>query len=196
MALDLLKAGNERFICGKMLSRDLSNQVESTADGQYPFAAVLSCIDSRVPVETVLDQGIGDLFSVRIAGNFANTDILGSLEFACKVAGSKVIVVMGHSSCGAVKGACDDVHLGNLTAMLGKIKPAVESITDITDNRTSSNADFVQRVSDANVNLTIKEIRAKSEVLREMEEAGEIKIIGAMYHVDSGRVDFYSSPLA
>ena len=191
-AIALLKEGNARFLAAKGADRNLLQQVDETSGGQWPFAAVLGCIDSRVSAELVFDQGIGDLFSVRIAGNFANADILGSLEFACKVAGSKVIVVLGHSSCGAVKGACDSVELGNLTQMLGKLKPAVDSVAEPSDpsERGSHNAAFVQAVAEANVGATIEHILAESEVLREMKEAGEIDVVGAMYDVASGRVDF------
>ena len=154
------------------------------------MAAVLCCIDSRVPSEIIFDQGIGDIFTARVAGNFVNTDILGSLEFACKVAGSKAIVVLGHTSCGAVKGTCDSVELGNLTSMLANIQPAVDAITDVTENRTSSNAEFVQKVSDKNVELTVQNIKDNSLVLAEMLHNGEIEIIGAMYDVATGKVSF------
>lgn len=191
VALNLLKEGNERFINGDTINRDLSEQIQDTANGQYPYAAILSCIDSRVPAEMIFDQGIGDIFNVRIAGNFVNTDILGSLEFACKVAGSKLIVVLGHTSCGAVKGACDNVELGNLTEMLNQLMPAVNSVKDVNLNRTSSNAEFVQKVADANVRLTMENILAESPLLSEMIENKEIALVGAMYDVSSGRVNFY-----
>lgn len=191
-ALELLKEGNRRFVASQKLDRDLLQEVSDTSLGQYPFAAVLSCIDSRVPAEIVFDQGIGDIFSARVAGNCINEDILGSLEYSCKVAGSKAIVVMGHSKCGAVSAACDDVRLGNITALLSKIRPAVESIGDETGKiATSGDAEFVQKVSDRNVNNAIKEILQRSEILREMHENEEITIIGAMYHVDSGKVSFF-----
>lgn len=190
MALDLLKDGNKRFVSGNVLKRDHAKQVKDTSTGQFPFGVVLECIDSRVPAEIVFDQGIGDIFTVRIAGNFANEDILGSLEFACKVAGSKAIVVLGHTSCGAVKGACDHVELGNLTGMLGKIQPAIDAIADDGSERSSKNADFVQKVADKNVELTVADILAKSDVLREMNDAGEIKIVGAMYDISTGEVRF------
>ena len=188
-ALQMLKDGNARFVSKNMGDRDLLKQVDATSTGQYPFAAVLSCIDSRVPAEIVFDQGIGDIFSARVAGNFINEDILGSLEFACKAAGSKLIVILGHSSCGAVKGACDDVKLGNLTGLLGKIKPAVNAV-DENGDRSSANADFVQRVSDKNVELAIEDLKAKSPVLAEMLDAGEISLVGAMYDVKTGKVSF------
>ncbi|MFK7807928.1 MAG: carbonic anhydrase family protein [Saprospiraceae bacterium] len=191
-AVEMLKAGNERFLNNQMLQRDLGAQIGATSKGQYPFATVISCIDSRMPTETIFDQGIGDIFNARIAGNFVNADILGSLEFACKLAGSKVVVVMGHTSCGAVKGACDHASLGNLTQMLDKIAPAVDAVeTDAGEARDSTNLDFVNKVSAKNVELTIKRIRRQSPVLNEMEEDGEIAIIGAMYDVKSGTVTFY-----
>ena len=190
LALNLLMEGNKRFVEERLIDRNLNQQVQETSHGQYPFAAVLGCIDSRVPSEIVFDQGIGDIFNVRIAGNFVNTDILGSLEFACKVAGSKVIVVLGHNSCGAVKGACDQVELGNLTAMLQQLKPAVDSIEGF-DDRSSGNAGFVQAVADENVRQTLNNILQRSEVLREMAVNGEIKLVGAMYHVSSGKVHFF-----
>lgn len=189
-AVAMLKEGNVRFSSGTMIQRNLMDQVNQTGEGQYPFAAVVSCIDSRIPTEMVFDQGVGDIFNARIAGNFVNTDILGSLEFAAKVAGSKAIVVLGHTECGAVKGACDHVELGNLTATLANIKPAVEGITDITENRTSKNPEFVQKVADLNVELTIEKIKRDSEVLREMYENGELAIVGAMYDVHTGEVVF------
>ena len=190
--IDLLKEGNARFVNNKKSDRNLNLQVEQTSGGQFPFATVLSCIDSRIPVETILDQGIGDLFSVRIAGNFVNDDILGSMEFACKLAGSKVLVVMGHTSCGAVKGACDGAELGKLTGMLNKIKPAVNAVENPKEAaaRTSANLDFVNDVARKNVELTLEAIRSGSEVLAEMEAKGEIKLIGAMYDVATGKVSF------
>lgn len=190
-AVQLLKEGNLRFREQRFLERDFQFQVNTTATGQYPFAAIVSCIDSRIPTEIVFDQGIGDIFNARIAGNFINEDILGSLEFACKLAGSKLIVIMGHTSCGAVKGACDDAKLGNLTQMLGKIKPAIEiTKTETGEQRNSGNIDFVNRVAVANVKLTIDAIRLRSAVLNEMEENGEIGIVGAMYDVKTGSVNF------
>jgi len=191
IAVELLKAGNSRFVEGKPLERDLHNQIKQTASGQYPFAAIVSCIDSRIPTEVVFDQGVGDIFNARIAGNFINEDILGSLEFACKLAGSKVIVIMGHTSCGAVKGACDHAKLGNLTQMLDKIMPAVDAIsTPEGTDRSSANIDFVNKVSTKNVELTIENVKAKSDVLNEMYQKGEIDIVGAMYDVKTGMVNF------
>jgi len=190
MSVDLLMEGNQRFLQKRPINRDLLEQVTDTEGGQYPFATVLSCIDSRIPTEIVFDQGIGDIFNARVAGNFVNPDILGSLEFACKLAGSRVIMVMGHTSCGAVKGACDNAELGNLTQMLAKIKPAVDQTsTEASEARNSSNLDFVNRVSALNVKLTIEEILKNSPVLKGMSDAGEIQIVGAMYHVSSGKVE-------
>ena len=167
-------------------------QVAQTTGGQYPFATILSCIDSRVSSELIFDQGIGDIFSARVAGNIVNEDLLGSMEFACKLAGTRVIVVLGHTSCGAVKGACDDAKLGNLTALVSKIKPAVTAVTQPEDPklRNSKNLEFVDRVAEMNVNLTLEDIRKKSPVLKEMEDNGEIQIRGAMYDINTGEVTF------
>ncbi len=194
IALDLLKEGNARFVENKKANRNLLQQVDDTSKGQFPFATVLSCIDSRVSSELIFDQGIGDIFSVRIAGNFINQDILGSMEFACKLAGTKVIVVLGHTSCGAVKGACDNAKLGNLTAMLDKIIPAVEGVAEPAnkDQRNSSNIDFVNEVAKKNVHLSIARILDESPVLAEMEKAGEISIVGGMYNITTGKVEFYA----
>ncbi|NCF13635.1 MAG: carbonic anhydrase [Verrucomicrobiaceae bacterium] len=190
-AIEMLKQGNVRFTSGSTTSRDYQSQVSQTAGGQYPIAAVVSCIDSRIPTEIVFDQGIGDIFNARIAGNFVNEDILGSLEFACKVAGAKAIVVMGHTSCGAIKGACDKAELGNLTQMLEKIMPAVDAIhTPEGADRSSANAEFVDAVAAKNVELTLAKIKENSPVLEEMIEANEIEIVGAMYDVASGKVSF------
>lgn len=190
-ALELLRAGNERFLKNQRFDRDLHAQVQHTASGQYPFAVVLSCIDSRIPTEIVLDQGIGDIFNVRIAGNFVNNDILGSMEFACAVACSKLIVVMGHTSCGAVKGACDGVQLGHLTEMLQAIEPAVEATpTAPGEERSSKNIEFVNRVAQKNVELTMARILEESVVLRGLYEQGRIGMVGAMYDVATGRVHF------
>ena len=194
-AIELLQLGNKRFLENNMLERRYEDQVKQTATGQYPFAVVLSCIDSRVPAELVFDQGIGDIFNVRVAGNFVNQDILGSIEYGCKVAGSKAVVVLGHGSCGAVKGACDDVKLGHITGMLSNLKPAVEAVTEEGD-RTSANPEFVQKVVDMNIRLTSEAIRTQSDVLREMEENGEITIVGVMYDVKTGKVIFSDPPLA
>jgi len=193
MAIDLLKEGNKRFVENTQVGRSLLTQVNDTSSGQYPFATVLSCIDSRVSSELIFDQGIGDIFSIRIAGNFVNEDILGSMEFACKLAGTKVIVVLGHTSCGAVKGACDDAKLGNLTAMLAKITPAVHNVTEPAnkEHRNSSNINFVNDVAKQNVLLNIDRILAESPVLAEMQNAGEIKIVGGMYGINTAKVEFY-----
>ena len=190
-ALKMLKEGNKRFNSNDFIYRDYHKQIKQTADGQYPFAAIVSCIDSRIPTEIIFDQGIGDIFNARIAGNFVNEDILGSLEFACKLAGSKIIVVMGHTSCGAVKGACDQAKLGNLTQMLDKIMPAVEEVSTTPDEaRDSSNHTFVNNVAAKNVGLTVDNIKKQSPVLNAMYKAGEIEIVGAMYDVKTGKVTF------
>lgn len=193
MALEILQEGNARFIKNLKAQRDLLAQVNATRDGQWPFATVLSCIDSRTSAELVFDQGLGDIFSVRIAGNIVNTDILGSMEFACKVAGSKLIVVLGHTKCGAVKGACDHVEMGNLTELLSKLQPAVyaESETTAADRRNSKNAKFVENVATINVKRTVKSIIERSFILEEMLNSGAIGIVGAMYNIDTGKVEFY-----
>ena len=191
-ALEILREGNKRFQARSGVDRDLIQQVHETQGGQWPIAAVLGCIDSRVSPELVFDQGVGDIFSARVAGNFVNGDILGSLEFACKVAGSKLVVVLGHTSCGAVKGACDKVELGNLTSMLANITPAVDAVIDPRDEalRNSGNPDFVQSVALRNVRMNRDAIMKQSDVLREMSEGGEIIVAGAMYDVASGAVNF------
>ena len=189
-AIKLLKDGNARFTGGKMVKRNLKKQVATTGKGQYPFASIVSCIDSRSGPELVFDQGIGDMFVARVAGNIVNEDILGSLEFASKAAGAKVIVVLGHTSCGAIKGACDDVKLGNLTGLLAKMKPAVASVKE-TGDRSSKNYAFVEKVAEANVQDTVKAIKEKSPVLKEMADKGEIKIVGAMLDVTTGKVLWY-----
>ena len=192
-AIQLLKEGNNRFIENKAINRNLLDQVKATSSGQFPFATILSCIDSRVSSELIFDQGIGDIFSARVAGNFVNEDILGSMEFACKLAGTKIVLVLGHTSCGAVKGACDDAKLGNLTALISKIKPAVEAVEEPIDKslRNSSNIHFVNTVAKKNVHMTIANIRTQSPVLKEMEDEEMIKIIGAMYDIKDGSVSFY-----
>lgn len=184
-----LEEGNERFCARNGATRDLMEQMGDTKGGQWPFAAIVGCIDSRVSPELVFDQGIGDVFSARVAGNIVNGDILGSLEFACKVAGSKLIVVLGHERCGAVMGACDDVKMGELTGLLEKIKPAIAA-TEEAGERNSKNRDFVHNVAVQNVHLTTAKILADSEVLRDMEAAGEIAVVGAMYDVETGKVAF------
>ena len=191
-AIELLKEGNHRFVARNMANRNLLDQVKDTASGQYPFATVLSCIDSRVSAELIFDQGIGDIFSARVAGNIVNEDLLGSIEFACKLAGTKVLVILGHTACGAVKGACDGAKLGNLTILLDKIIPAVNAVSEPSDagQRNSKNIDFVNEVAVKNVHMTIENTRNMSPVLKEMEDNGEIKIVGAMYDINSGKVTF------
>ncbi len=190
-ALEMLKQGNDRFVSDKSIERDYLAQVKQTAKGQFPFAAVVSCLDSRIPPAIVFDRGIGDLFVARVAGNFVNDDILGSLEFATKLAGAKLIVVMGHTECGAVKGACDAAQLGLLTATLANINPAVKAVQGDYTPRSSQNAKFVQAVAEMNVQLTMQTLRDRSVVLREMIDKGEIGLVGAMYDVSSGKVKFY-----
>ena len=184
-AIEMLKDGNKRFLEKKELERDLHLQVSQTSSGQFPYAVVLSCIDSRVPVELVLDQGVGDIFSARVAGNIINEDILGSIEYACGVAGSKAILVLGHTKCGAVTAACKDVELGNITALLSKVKPAIANIK-LRDGEVE-----VEEVTKANVHQSIKEIREKSSMLADLETEGKIKIVGAVYHVEDGRVSYF-----
>ena len=191
-ALELLKEGNDRFVKNNQVNRDLLEQVQDTQSGQYPFATILHCIDSRVSAELIFDQGVGDVFSVRVAGNFVNEDILGSMEFACKLAGTKLLVVLGHTSCGAVKGACDDAKMGNLTKLISKLKPAVEAVNEPQDQslRNSKNIDFVNEVAVKNVELTIEQIRKESDVLDDMEKNGEILVVGGMYDISTGKVNF------
>ena len=191
MALNLLKDGNKRFINNLKINRNLLQQANETSDGQHPFAVILSCIDSRTSAELIFDQGLGDVFSVRIAGNIVNEDILGSMEFGCKVAGAKIIVVLGHTKCGAVKGACDNVTLGNLTSLISKIKPAVDLETATTENRNSSNAIFVENVAELNVSLSVKNILIKSPIIAEMVKNEEITIVGAVHNISSGEVKFF-----
>lgn len=189
-ALEMLKEGNERFVGGDSVGRNLLAQVKLTSKGQFPFAAIVSCLDSRIPPEMVFDQGIGDIFVARVAGNFVNDDILGSLEFATRLAGAKLIVVMGHTECGAVKGACDAAQLGLLTATLANINPAVDAVQGNHTPRSSKNAKFVQAVTEMNVQLAMQKLRARSVVLREMIDKNEIGLVGAMYDVSSGKVTF------
>ena len=194
LAIQLLKDGNKRFVENTKINRNLMEQVNQTSEGQYPFATILSCIDSRVSAELVFDQGIGDIFSIRIAGNIVNKDILGSMEFASKVAGTKAIVVLGHTNCGAVKGACDGVELGNLTHLLDKITPAMDLIDDPKEQslRNSKNIDFVDAVANANVDRTVEMIRKNSPILAEMEQDGAIKIVSGMYDIQTGVVSFHA----
>ena len=187
----MLKEGNERFRAGKMQGHDYLAQKRASAGGQYPAAVILSCIDSRAPAEIILDAGIGDTFNARIAGNIANDDLLGSLEFACALAGSKLVLVMGHTACGAIKGAIDNAKLGNLTGLLDKIKPAVAA-TQFSGERTSKNDAFVDAVAATNVRQTVEDIRRRSDVLAGMEKDGKIKIVGSMYRLVGGGVDFFT----
>lgn len=191
IALELLKEGNKRFVNNLKINRNLLQQVNETAAGQYPFAVILSCIDSRTSAELIFDQGLGDIFSIRIAGNVLNEDILGSMEFGCKVAGSKIIVVLGHTKCGAVKGACDHIEMGNLTGLLGKIRPAVDEEQTTNENRNSSNEEFVEKVTTINIKRAAKAILDRSLILKEMNDSGQINIVGALYNVSSGEVVFY-----
>lgn len=190
-ALKLLKDGNKRFVNNLKFNRNLLKQVNDTSDGQHPFAVILSCIDSRTSAELIFDQGLGDVFSCRIAGNILNEDILGSMEFACKIAGAKLIMVLGHTNCGAIKGACDHVEMGNLSHLLHKVQPAIELEKTTKENRNSSNNEFVENVAKINVKEILKEIEKKSPIIKEMKESGEIAIAGGMYNVASGVVDFY-----
>lgn len=191
-AVDILKEGNKRFVQNLKVNRNLLEQVNDTRDGQWPFAAVLSCIDSRTSAELIFDQGLGDIFSIRIAGNVINDDILGSMEFACRVAGSKFILVLGHSKCGAIKGACDHVQLGHLSALLAKIEPAIEAETTTTENRNANNAEFVANVAMINAKKSVEDILNRSTILKDMLEDGKIGIGAAMYDVTSGQVEFYN----
>jgi len=191
MALELLKEGNKRFVNNLKVNRNLLQQANETSDGQHPFAVILSCIDSRTSAELIFDQGLGDIFSVRIAGNIINEDILGSMEFACKVAGSKIIVVLGHTKCGAVKGACDHVEMGNLTALLSKIRPAVDDEIETNENRNSSNSAFVENVARINVQRTVRSVIERSPILKDMIEKGEIGIVGGTHDITTGQVTFF-----
>jgi carbonic anhydrase len=187
-----LKEGNKRFCSGSLTMRDHSKQIRDAVNGQFPKAVILSCVDSRVPIEDVFDKGIGDMFVARVAGNIVNEDILGSMEFSCKVSGAKLVLVMGHEYCGAIKGAIDKVELGNLTALLKKITPAVESCSlTYAGAKTSKNNEFVDMVVRENIKITVENIRNQSSILKEMEAEGEIKIIGAYYDMDNGEVTFY-----
>jgi carbonic anhydrase len=190
-ALQILRDGNERFVNNLKANRNLLQQVNDTCNGQFPFATILSCIDSRISAELIFDQGLGDIFSIRIAGNIINQDILGSMEFATRIAGSKVIVVLGHTNCGAITGACQQIKMGNLTALLDKIQPAIEQENTVTENRTGTNPDFVKNVTEINVHLTMENIRKESPIILEMEKSGEITIVGGLYDVENGNVNFY-----
>ncbi|SDY84067.1 carbonic anhydrase [Rhodonellum ikkaensis] len=196
-ALEILKEGNERFMNNLKANRDLLQQANQTRNGQWPFATILSCIDSRTSAELIFDQGLGDIFSIRIAGNIVNTDIIGSMEFACKLAGSKLLVVLGHTRCGAVKGACDHVEMGNLTELLAKLQTAVylEKETLDESQRNSSNAVFVENVATISVKRSVQAIIERSYILEQMIEKGKIAIIGAMHDLDTGMVEFYEDTL-
>ncbi len=191
MAIQVLKNGNERFVNNLKINRNLLSQVNETSSGQNPFAIILSCIDSRTSAELIFDQGLGDIFSCRIAGNILNSDIVGSMEFACKVAGAKLIMILGHTECGAIKGACDHVEMGSLTGLLQKISPAVNLEKTTQENRTSKNTAFVDNVASLNVKVAIDQIGKESSILTEMVNNGEIAIIGGIYSVGTGAVDFF-----
>ena len=195
MAVSILKEGNNRFVNNLKVNRNLLQQANETADGQHPFAVILSCIDSRTSAELIFDQGLGDVFSIRIAGNILNEDILGSMEFGCKVAGAKIIVVLGHTKCGAIKGACDHVEMGNLTTLLTKIRPAVDDEITTKENRNSKNDEFVEKVATINVKRTVKAIMERSPILKEMIESGEIGIVGGTYDITTGNVSFYDDTM-
>ncbi len=191
LALQILKEGNERFVQNLKAHRNLLEQVNETAEGQFPFATILSCIDSRTSAELIFDQGLGDIFSIRIAGNIVNEDILGSMEFATRLAGSKIIAVIGHTRCGAITGACNQVQLGHLTTLLEKVQPAIDAETTTQENRTGSNTDFVINVTELNIRHAIERIRQESPIIREMEQDGKIRVVGGLYEVETGRVTFY-----
>lgn len=191
LALAILKEGNERFVNNINAHRNLLQQVNETSSGQFPFAAILSCIDSRTSAELIFDQGLGDILSIRIAGNILNEDILGSMELACKIAGSKLIVVLGHTKCGAIEGACNNIVLGNITALLNKIKPAIEEETETKTERNGNNQSFLKNVTENNVLITVQKVREQSSILKEMEQLKQIKIIGGLHDIDTGQVIFY-----
>jgi carbonic anhydrase len=188
--IEAMRKGNERFRLGQESPHDYLAQQKASAKGQYPAAVILSCIDSRAPAETIMDLGIGDCFNARVAGNVVNDDIAGSMEFACKLAGAKVVLVMGHTACGAIKGAIDKAQLGKLTGLLAKIRPAVEA-TRYTGERTAKNYDFVDAVAKKNVELAMADIHKRSRVLSDLEKSGAIKIVGSMYNLETGLVEFF-----
>ncbi|MBL8008120.1 MAG: carbonic anhydrase [Ignavibacteria bacterium] len=190
LAIEILKKGNERFINNIKAHRNLLQQINETSDRQFPFAAILSCIDSRTSAELIFDQGLGDIFSIRIAGNILNEDILGSMEFACKIAGSKLILVLGHTNCGAIIGACNEISIGHFTSLLNKIKPSIESEKETVINRNGNNNRFVENVTVNNVKYTVDEIRKRSSILTELESENKIKIVGGIYDVETGKVLF------
>ncbi len=191
LALEILKEGNKRFVNNIKAHRNLLEQVNETSDGQFPFAAILSCIDSRTSAELIFDQGLGDIFSIRIAGNILNEDILGSMEFACKIAGSKLVVVLGHTKCGAIEGACNKVAMGHITALLQKIQPAIDQETETTTERDGTNKPFLRNVTKNNISITVQKIQEQSEILRAMNQSQQIKIIGGLHDIDSGQVIFF-----
>jgi len=191
LALEMLKEGNERFVNNIKAHRNLLEQVNETSSGQFPFATILSCIDSRTSAELIFDQGLGDIFSIRIAGNILNEDILGSMEFACKISGSKLVVVLGHTNCGAIEGACNNIVMGNITSLLNKIKPAIKEETETTLERNGNNKSFVKNVTENNVFITVQKIQEQSSILKEMEQSNQIKIIGGLHDIDTGQVIFF-----
>ena len=190
-ALEYLKEGNARFVSNLQIDRNLLKQVNQTSEGQFPFATILSCMDSRTSAELIFDQGLGDIFSIRIAGNILNDDILGSMEYGCAIANSKILVVLGHTKCGAIIGACNNEKLGHLTGLLDKINPAVANERTVVDNRSGNNPEFIRKVAVINVHNTIEQIRNRSEILREMERNNKILIVGGLYDIDSGAVTFF-----
>ncbi len=194
-ALQYLREGNERFVSNLRAHRNLLEQVNETRDGQFPFATILSCIDSRTSAELIFDQGLGDVFSIRIAGNVINEDILGSMEFSCKAAGSRIVLVLGHSQCGAIKGACDGVQLGNLSTLLNKIQPSVYRERTVKENRNSKNEEFVDKVAHLQVRRSVEQVVENSVILREMVERGEVILIGAHYSIETGVVEFLDDTL-
>lgn len=191
LALEILKEGNERFVNNLKANRNLLQQVNETSEGQFPFATILSCMDSRTSAELIFDQGLGDIFSIRIAGNILNDDILGSMEFATKVVGTKIVIVLGHTKCGAIVGACNNVKMGNLTALLEKVTPAIEREEITLTNRNGSNPSFVNNVTKLNVQLTIERIRKESQIVSDLEHQQAIRILGAVYDIDNGKVEFF-----
>ena len=193
LAFEILKEGNDRFVKNLKANRNLLQQVNETKEGQFPFATILSCMDSRTSAELIFDQGLGDIFSIRIAGNILNEDIVGSMEFATKVVGTKIILVLGHTKCGAIVGACNHVELGNLTKLLDKIKPAIDAEKETQTDRTGNNSTFVNNVTKKNVILTIEQIKSQSPIISELLQTGKIKIVGGIYDVETGVVSFFES---
>ncbi|HRN80558.1 MAG TPA: carbonic anhydrase family protein [Ferruginibacter sp.] len=193
LAFQILKEGNERFVKNLKANRNLLQQVNETKEGQFPFATILSCMDSRTSAELIFDQGLGDIFSIRIAGNILNDDILGSMEFGTKVVGTKIILVLGHTKCGAIVGACNGVELGSLTGLLHKVQPAIVEETSVQENRNGSNTEFVNKVTMRHVRLTMQAIPARSEIIRTLVAEGKVSIVGGVYNVESGVVDFFEA---